>query len=62
MESGYQNVEDRLAPWKRGFMSKGGRLVLIKAVLSSLPTYYMLVFGVPVGVAKRIEKLQRDFF
>ncbi|KAK2652984.1 hypothetical protein Ddye_012840 [Dipteronia dyeriana] len=36
-------VERRLALWKKGFMSKGGRLVMIK------------------GVAKRIEKLQREF-
>ena len=49
-----KKVEDRLAPWKRGFRSKGDRLVLIKAVLSSLPTYFMFVFGIPVGVAKKI--------
>ena len=37
-------------------------MVLIKFVLSSLPTYFMSVFSVPVGVAKSIEKLQRQFF
>ena len=55
-------VKKRLAHWRRGFISKGGRLVLIKAVLSSLPVFFMSVFGVPIGVAKKIEKLQRDFF
>ncbi|KAK2640528.1 hypothetical protein Ddye_028323 [Dipteronia dyeriana] len=34
-------VENRLAHWKRGFLSKGSRLVLIKAILSSLSTYFM---------------------
>ena len=36
--------------------------MLIKDVLSSLPTYYISVFGVLARVARRIEKLQRDFF
>ena len=57
-----RKVKERLAPRKRGFMSKGSRLVIIKAVLSSFPTYFMSVFGIPVSVAKEIEKLQRDFF
>ncbi|KAK3213081.1 hypothetical protein Dsin_017787 [Dipteronia sinensis] len=36
----------RLAPWKKKFLDKGGRLVLIKSVLSSISTYYMSVFKV----------------
>ncbi|KAK2659394.1 hypothetical protein Ddye_005927 [Dipteronia dyeriana] len=51
-----KKVEDRLALWRRSLLSKGGRLVLINVVLSSLPTYYMLVFGVSVGVAKKIKR------
>ncbi|KAK2647324.1 hypothetical protein Ddye_014813, partial [Dipteronia dyeriana] len=57
-----KKIEDRLAPWRRSLLSKWGRLVLIKAVLSSFPTYNMSVFDITVGVAKRIENLQRDFF
>ncbi|KAK3229395.1 hypothetical protein Dsin_001276 [Dipteronia sinensis] len=52
----------RLTPWKRRFLSKGGRLILIKAVLSSLPTYFLSVFKVPGGVAQMIERFQRNFF
>ncbi|KAK2659389.1 hypothetical protein Ddye_005922 [Dipteronia dyeriana] len=55
-------IKQILAPWKRGFMSKGGRLVLIKYVLSSLPTFCMSVFKIPVGLARKIEKMQRGFF
>ncbi|KAK3197994.1 hypothetical protein Dsin_021409 [Dipteronia sinensis] len=55
-------VEQRLAPWKKGFTFKGGRLIMIKAVLLSLPTYFMSVFNIHVVVAKRIEKLQMVFF
>ncbi|KAK1564769.1 hypothetical protein Q3G72_011280 [Acer saccharum] len=55
-------IRNRLAPWKRNFVNKGGRLVLIKSVLSSLPSYFMSVFRMPVGVAMDIEKVQRSFF
>ena len=55
------SVGKRLAPWKQKFLSKGGRLVLIKAVLFSIPMYIMLVFKVFTSVAQAIEKLQRGF-
>jgi hypothetical protein len=51
----------RLAPWKRLYLSKGGRVTLIKSTLSNLPTYMMSLFPIPALVAKRIEKIQRDF-
>ncbi|KAK3231407.1 hypothetical protein Dsin_003288 [Dipteronia sinensis] len=54
-------IEKMLAPWKRKFLTKWGRLVLIKAVISSIPNYFLSVFKIPVGVAQRIEKLQRSF-
>ncbi|XP_028084329.1 uncharacterized protein LOC114285481 [Camellia sinensis] len=55
-------VQQRLAGWKRQYLSKGGRLTLIKSVLSNIPTYFMSVHVILVSVAKRIEWLQRDFF
>lgn len=51
----------RLAGWKRPYLSKGGRLTLIKSSLSNLPTFYLSIFPILVGVANRLEKLQRDF-
>ncbi|KAK3221693.1 hypothetical protein Dsin_008718 [Dipteronia sinensis] len=57
-----ERIQKRLAFWKKRFMSKWGRLVLIKAVLSSIPTYFMAVFQIPISVAKAIEKFQRSFF
>jgi hypothetical protein len=50
-----------LAGWKKLYLSKGGRLTLIKSKLSNLPTYYMSLFPVPMSVAKRIEKIKREF-
>ena len=57
-----QKIDKRLVPWNKRFLSKSGRLVLIKAVISSILTFYMLVFKVPVSVAMKIEKMKRDFF
>ncbi|KAK3219525.1 hypothetical protein Dsin_013495 [Dipteronia sinensis] len=54
-------LENRLAPWKRIFLNKGGRLILIKSMMSSIPTYYMSNFQIPVGVAQKIESLQSGF-
>ena len=54
-------MERRLAGWKRSYLSKEGRLTLIKSTLSSLPTYFLSLFPIPSSVAHRIEKLQRDF-
>jgi hypothetical protein len=56
-----EKMEARLAGWKRLYLSKGGRLTLINSILSSLPTYFLSLFPIPVGVANRLEKLQRDF-
>ncbi|XP_065618459.1 uncharacterized protein LOC136062819 [Quercus suber] len=56
-----ERMERRLAGWKRMYLSKGGKVTLIKSSLSSLPTYFLSLFPLPSKVAKRMEKLQRDF-
>ena len=56
-----EKMERRLAGWKRSYLSKRGRLTLIKSTLSSLPTYFLSLFAIPSSVAHRIEKLQCDF-
>ncbi|RVW24649.1 putative ribonuclease H protein [Vitis vinifera] len=42
-------------------ISKGGRLILIKSTMASMPLYQMPIFRMPKSVARRLEKLQRDF-
>jgi hypothetical protein len=54
-------IERRLASWKRLYLSKGGRVTLIKSTLSNLPTYFLSLFPIPSSVASRIEKLYQDF-
>ena len=56
-----EKVERRLAGWKKLYLSKGGRLTLLKSTLSSLLTYYLSLFTIPKHVAARNEKLQRNF-
>jgi hypothetical protein len=56
-----EKVERCLAGWKRMCFSKGEIVALIKSALSNLPTYFMSLFPLPVGVANPLEKLQRDF-
>jgi len=54
-------VERRLASWKKLYLSKGGRVTLIYTTLSSIPSYYLSLFPIPVSVAKKLERLQRKF-
>jgi hypothetical protein len=56
-----EKIEFRLASWKRMYLSKCGRVTLIKSTLSKLPTYFMSLFPLLVGVANHIEKIQQDF-
>ncbi|GMP84262.1 hypothetical protein CsSME_00037854 [Camellia sinensis var. sinensis] len=48
----------RLATWKRKHLSFGGRLTLIKSMLSSLPVYYLSLFKMHVSVIKELESIQ----
>ena len=56
-----EKMERYSAGWKRIYLSKGGRLTLIKSTLSNMPTYFLSLFPIPADVAKRIEKIQRNF-
>ncbi|GAU20543.1 hypothetical protein TSUD_131010 [Trifolium subterraneum] len=42
-------LKSRLSGWKSRFLSFGGRLVLLKSVLSSLPVYALSFFKAPSG-------------
>ena len=53
-----EKMEKKLAGWKKLYLSKGGRVTLIKSTLSNLPTYFLSLFPIPASVANRIAKLQ----
>uniref|UniRef100_A0A7N2L5J5 TRF2/HOY1 PH-like domain-containing protein n=1 Tax=Quercus lobata TaxID=97700 RepID=A0A7N2L5J5_QUELO len=56
-----EKMERRLARWKMMYLSKGGKVALIKNTLSSLRTFFLSLCPIPVKVANHMEKLQRDF-
>ena len=45
-----ERMERRLMSWKRLYLSKGGKITLIKNTLSSLPTYFLSLFPIPVDI------------
>ncbi|CAN0838702.1 LINE-1 retrotransposable element ORF2 protein [Linum grandiflorum] len=54
-------VRDRLDTWRARHLSFGGRLTLIKSVLTNLPVYFLSMFRAPAAVIKDFEKIQRNF-
>lgn len=42
-------------------MTLGGRLTIINSNLGNLTLYYMSIFKMPVTVARKWEKIQRQF-
>ena len=50
-----------VAGWKHLYLSKGGRVTLLKSTLLRLPTYFLSLFPIPANVANRIEKVQQKF-
>ncbi|GJY58003.1 RNA-directed DNA polymerase, eukaryota, reverse transcriptase zinc-binding domain protein [Tanacetum coccineum] len=55
-------VSSRLSKWKIKTLSIGGRLTLLKSVLTSIPLYHMSIYKVPMGVLKKLESIRRNFF
>ena len=53
-----EKMERKLASWKKLYLSKEGRVTLIKSTLSNLPTYFLSLFPIPALVANRIARLQ----
>ncbi|XP_078169794.1 uncharacterized protein LOC144564134 [Carex rostrata] len=56
-----QRFSARLAGWAATNLSIAGRLTLLNAVLSALPTYFMSCLKLPVWVIKDIDKIRRHF-
>ncbi|XP_022032250.1 uncharacterized protein LOC110933328 [Helianthus annuus] len=52
---------NRLSIWKARTLSIGGRLMLVKSVLESLPVYFFSIFKVPCKVVDKLEALIKNF-
>jgi hypothetical protein len=58
----FEKMERQLAGWKRLYLSKGGRLMLIKSTLSNLATYFVILVSYSGGCGKQVrETLTRLF-
>ncbi|GAU16627.1 hypothetical protein TSUD_325750 [Trifolium subterraneum] len=55
-------LKNRLSGWKSRFLSFGGRLTLLKSVLTSLLVYALSIFKAPSGTISAIESLLIKFF
>ncbi|RVW50795.1 hypothetical protein CK203_076874 [Vitis vinifera] len=56
-----ERILRRLDGWKNAFLSLGGRITLIQSSLSHIPSYFLSLFKIPVSIASKIEKPQKDF-
>jgi len=55
-------IEALLSLWSNTFLSFGGRRVLLKSVLSSLPVYFLSFFKALAGIISSIESIFKIFF
>ena len=56
-----QSVQKIMEGWKSNFLSYGGRITLVKAVLSAIPIHFMQALRLPKGIIKHIDKMRRSF-
>ncbi|KAE8721931.1 pentatricopeptide repeat-containing protein [Hibiscus syriacus] len=56
-----QKFHSKLAGWKAKTLSMAGRLVLLKAVLGSLPIYFMSLFKMPSSVSVKLNSIMARF-
>lgn len=54
-------VRQRLSSWSSKHLSLGGRIVLIKSVLSALPIYFLSFFKAPTVIIHTLESLFKNF-
>ena len=52
-----ERIRKRLALWKRQYISKGGRITLIRSTLASMPIYLMSFMRMPRVVRMRLEQI-----
>ncbi|EOY25454.1 Uncharacterized protein TCM_026877 [Theobroma cacao] len=54
-------IEERITGWENKILSPGGRITLLKSVLTSLPIYLFQVLKPPVCVLERINRIFNSF-
>jgi mannosylglycoprotein endo-beta-mannosidase len=52
-----ESIKSRLGSWGNKYVSLGGRIVLINAVLSSIPIFFLSYMKMPVKVWREVVSL-----
>lgn len=55
-------MQKKLAGWKAGTLSRGGKLTLIKSTLAGLPNHVLSCFKCPSKITNRLDKECKDLF
>ncbi|GAU23240.1 hypothetical protein TSUD_172690 [Trifolium subterraneum] len=54
-------LKRRLGAWGNRYISLGGRIVLINAVINSIPIFFLSYLKMPVKVWREVVRVQRNF-
>ncbi|KAK9950635.1 hypothetical protein M0R45_006113 [Rubus argutus] len=57
-----ERLDVHLSGWQSKFLSKAGKVALVKAVAQAIPTYAMSVFRLPKGVCKAFQSKVARFW
>jgi hypothetical protein len=57
-----QKIGTRLPGWKRRIFSYPGRELLVKSILTSIPTYFLTVYPLPKWGISKIDRFRRGLF
>ncbi|XP_051202445.1 uncharacterized protein [Lolium perenne] len=57
-----EKIIKRLEGWKEKFLSMGGKEILLKAIIQSIPVYAMSVFNLPKKLCKEITDAMAAFW
>lgn len=57
----FEKVYSKLASWKGWFLSPGGRLILIKHVITAIPTYTFVAFAPSQLLMAKLERAMASF-
>lgn len=56
-----QKVANRMLGWKKNFLTYLGRELLVKSVLSAMPTFFLTVFKMPKWAFTQIDRFRWSF-
>jgi hypothetical protein len=55
------SIKRRLGSWGNKYISLGGRIVLLNAVLNAIPIFYLSYMKIPMKVWRKVVRIQRNF-